>query len=53
MVLIKYIIIIVLAVLIIYNYPKLFLVIVGILAGLFLIRLGADIFYWGKDKGNW
>jgi hypothetical protein len=53
MAILKYVIIIGLAVLLIYNYPKLFLVIIGILAVLFLIRLGADIFYWGKDKGNW
>jgi len=28
-------------------------ILIGIIILYFLIRWGADIFWWGKDKGKW
>jgi hypothetical protein len=28
-------------------------VIIGLIIVLFLIRFGADIFWWGRDNGKW
>lgn len=51
--LMQYVIIGVLGVIAITTFPTATVVILGIVLLLWLIRLGADLFWWGKDKGKW
>jgi len=50
--LIQYGIIVLLVVIAITTYPTATIIILGIGILLFLIRLGADLFWWSKDKGH-
>ena len=51
--LIQYGMIVILVVIAITTFPTLTVVILGLGVLLFLIRLGADLYWHGKDKGHW
>ena len=34
-------------------FKRLFLIAVIVLLSLWLIRILADLFWWGRDRGNW
>ena len=52
MALINYLILFAFTALIIYNYPKLFLWVLGAVILIILIRLLADLYWWLKDCGR-
>jgi len=45
-------VIILLGILALTYYPNLTLIVLGILLLLWLIRMGADLYWWCKDKGH-